>query len=80
MICYNIFGDNMSSLFNKSLPRSCQYCVYGKTLPSKEVLCIKCGVTELRDSCRHYKYDPLKRIPARAEIADNYHPEDFMLE
>ena len=80
MICYNISGDYMASLFNKNLPPACQYCVYGKTQPTKEVLCIKRGVTELRDSCRHYKYDPIKRVPAHSELADNYSPEDFMLE
>lgn len=46
---------------------------------NNEILCIKHGVTELRDSCRHYKYDPLKRVPERIKIADNYKPEDFSL-
>ncbi len=70
----------MSDMFNKKLPRSCSYCVHGKRSPmNNEILCKKHGVTELRDSCRHYKYDPLKRVPERIKIADNYKPEDFSL-
>ena len=80
MISYNTLGDYMYDVFNKKLPRSCSYCVYGKkSLIGNEILCKKHGVTELRDSCRHYKYDPLKRIPERIKIADNYTPEDFSL-
>ncbi len=70
----------MSSVFNKNLPRSCRYCIFGKdSLISDEVLCIKRGVTAAGDYCRHYKYDPLRRVPMRAKIADNYKPEDFSL-
>ena len=28
---------------------------------------------------RKYKYDPLKRVPERVKISDNYKPEDFSL-
>ena len=71
---------NMSSIFNKELPRSCKYCVFGKdSLISKEVLCKKRGVTDPNDYCRHYKYDPLRRVPEKVKIADGYKPEDFSL-
>ena len=73
--------DKMSEkAFNKKLPHSCEYCVHGsRSAYMKEILCKKRGVTEYRDSCRHYKYDPLKREPNKAKIADNYNPEDFKL-
>jgi hypothetical protein len=68
------------SVFNKKLPRSCEYCVYGNRLDyANEILCKKHGVTEFRDSCRSYKYDPLKRTPKLAQISNNYKPEDFKL-
>ena len=68
------------SAFNKKLPSSCEYCVHGKrSVYGKEILCLKKGVTSYRDSCRHYKYDPLKREPNKAKIADNYSSEDFKL-
>lgn len=70
----------MSSFFNKKLPRSCKYCVYGKCSSfSDEVLCSKYGVTNAYDSCRKYKYDPLRRIPEKVKVADNYSLEDFEL-
>lgn len=74
------FGDVMAIGFNKELPHSCEYCVYGKkSIFSDEILCVRRGVTALRDSCRGYKYDPLKRVPKRVKISDNYSPEDFEL-
>ncbi|MBO5019735.1 MAG: hypothetical protein J6D52_03620 [Clostridia bacterium] len=66
--------------FNKKLPHCCEYCVYGTNSEfSNEVICIKRGVTDAKDYCRKYKYDPLKREPARQKISDNYRPEDFLL-
>lgn len=70
----------MEKAFNKSLPKSCEYCVHGsRSSYTKEILCRKRGITELRDSCRHYKYDPLKREPKKVKLADNYSPDDFKL-
>ncbi len=66
--------------FNKKLPRRCEYCVHGNLSEfSNEVLCKKKGITTAQDYCRHYKYDPLKREPTRAKVADNYKSEDFLL-
>lgn len=68
------------SVFNKKLPHSCEYCLHSTLLEyTKETVCKKRGVTGLKDSCSSYKYDPLKRTPKRAEISDNYSPEDFNL-
>lgn len=66
--------------FNKKLQKCCEYCVHG-TVSSygEEVLCVKKGITNYRDCCRSYKYDPLKRNPLRAKISDNYTPDDFKL-
>ena len=66
--------------FDKKLPSSCEYCVYGeRSAYTIEILCKKRGITQFRDSCRKYKYDPLKREPIKAKIADNYSPDDFKL-
>ena len=60
----------MADIFNKDLPHACSYCVYGReSLFSGEILCSKRGVTSVRDSCRKYKYDPLKRVPERVKIS-----------
>lgn len=67
-------------IFNKKLAHKCEYCLYGKPSElSGEILCIKRGVTEKRDSCRKYKYDVFKRVPERAQIVSDYTPEDFKL-
>ena len=64
--------------FNKKLPKKCEYCIYGKgSSYSDEILCLKKGVTNANDSCKKYKYDPLKRVPKRPKLADNYKSEDF---
>ena len=81
-LCYNDYGDKIMSnkFFNKNLTPHCEYCVHGKILEAtKEILCIKHGITEPTDNCNKYKYDPLKREPKKRKIADNYTPEDFLL-
>jgi len=69
-----------NNIFNKSLPKRCEYCVHGKKFDfSDEVLCPKRGITTVNDTCRKYKYDPLKRTPLRQKPSDNYKPEDFSI-
>ena len=67
--------------FNKNLQKSCAYCVHGAVIEfSNQTVCKKHGVTDKRDYCRSYKYDPLKRIPQNVKLSDNYNPEDFKLQ
>ena len=69
-----------NKLFNKKLPHYCEYCLFGNCSQfSNEVICVKRGVTERNDSCRHYKYDPLKREPKKIKISNNFEAEDFSL-
>lgn len=66
--------------FNKKLPKYCEYCLYGRNSDfGDEVLCPKKGITNRKDHCIHYKYDPLKREPSAPKISDNYNPEDFSI-
>ncbi|MBR3909550.1 MAG: hypothetical protein IKJ50_07525 [Clostridia bacterium] len=66
--------------FNKNLQKSCSYCVHGRVLiGTNSAICKKHGVTDKRDYCRSYKYDPLKRVPQTVRISDNYSDEDFKL-
>lgn len=68
------------SPFNKKLEKHCEYCTYGSKLDfDDQIICKKRGVTDKTDSCRSYKYDPLKRIPTKVKIADGYTEEDFKL-
>lgn len=70
----------MATIFNKKLPKFCEYCLHAK--PSEytdEIFCLKKGVTEKHNSCRHYKYDVFKRTPQSQEIVSDYSPEDFKI-
>lgn len=68
-------------LFRKKIERSCTYCVYGTMLEEDQVLCSKKGLRSAEKPCRKFKYDPCKRIPAKAKAMDfeKYDEEDFSL-
>ena len=68
-------------LFRKKIERSCTYCVYGTMLEEDQLLCSKKGLRSAEKPCRKFKYDPCKRIPAKAKAMDfgKYDEEDFSL-
>ena len=64
----------------KKYSKVCMNCRYGRLPKDKQsVLCEKKGVVDLCGKCRHYQYDPLRRIPERAVISTDYTEEDFKL-
>lgn len=68
-------------LFRKKIERSCTYCVHGAKLNDGTILCAKKGICGDDQGCTRFKYDPCKRIPARAKAMDfsKYDQEDFSL-
>lgn len=68
-------------LFRKKIERSCSYCIYGADLEDDQILCSKKGIKTAADKCRKFKYDPCKRIPAKAKVLDfsKYDNEDYSL-
>ena len=67
-------------LFDKTLPKKCEYCLLAQPIGNDgEMVCKKRGIVDASDYCRSYKYDPLKRVPSRPIISDQYSPEDFKL-
>ena len=68
-------------LFRKKIQRDCAYCIYGTRLEEEKILCAKRGVKNAGDKCRKFKYDPCKRIPAKAKALDfsKYEAEDYSL-
>ena len=68
-------------LFRKKIERSCAYCQYGAKLEEDVILCSKKGMRGIDDSCRRFKYDPLKRVPHKAKAMDfsKYTEDDFSL-
>ncbi len=69
----------MKKMFDKTLPKKCEYCLFASPLGEGDLLCKKRGIVRLDDLCRKYKYDPLKREPKKQLISDNYSPEDFII-
>lgn len=68
-------------LFRKKIERSCAYCIHGTKLEKELILCAKKGIMPLDCSCQKFKYDPCKRIPAKAKALDfsKYDEKDFSL-
>lgn len=68
-------------LFTKKIEPRCAYCQRGTPIHETQVLCLKKGVVSLDDACRHFRYDPLKRIPPRPPSPDfsRLKDEDFIL-
>lgn len=68
-------------LFRKKIERSCAYCTYGAKLEDGQILCAKKGLRSIDHSCRKFRYDPCKRIPAKAKALDfsKYEEHDYSL-
>lgn len=68
-------------LFRKKIDRSCAYCVFAARLEDGSFLCSKRGLKTPEDQCRKFRYDPTKRIPAKAKALDfsKYEAQDFSL-
>lgn len=70
----------MKKMFNKDLPKKCEYCLNATPLGSNnEMVCKIRGIVNSDDLCRRYKYDPLKREPKKQIISSDYSPEDFII-
>ena len=69
-----------NKVFSKELQHRCEYCVHGIASDfSDEILCLKKGITHASDSCRKYKYDPLKRQPKRQIVENSFSAKDFSI-
>ena len=68
-------------LFRKKIQPSCSYCVYSAKLNDGQILCSKKGMVSPDGECMRFRYDPIKRIPAKPKALDfsKYNSEDFSL-
>ncbi len=68
-------------LFERDIEPHCAYCKHGVTLDDDQVMCIKKGIVSPAGACRRFRYDPLKRVPPKAPVADfsKLRDEDFVL-
>ena len=57
----------LSKLLRKDIEPRCTYCAHGSPLADgKRIACRKRGVMDAADHCRSFRYDPLRRVPAKA--------------
>ncbi len=64
----------------KNYEKRCEICLNAKLPEDRSVvLCRKHGVVEPGSSCRSFRYDPLKRSPARVKLGGQFDEEDFKL-
>lgn len=67
-------------LFGSRIAPACAHCKLGSiTADGRMVLCPRKGVTQPFDSCRKYRYDPLKRTPAPMAELPSYDKDEFKL-
>ena len=67
-------------LFRQDIEPRCAYCERGESVSDTEIECPKRGRVTPGDSCRAFRYDPLKRIPPRpASLRRKFKAEDFSL-
>ena len=71
----------MSKLFDKDISPACKYCATGKAVEDDGVIiCYKKGMVSADYSCRHYKYDPIKRQPKRPPPLQEFTADDFKID
>jgi hypothetical protein len=68
-------------LFRRKMDRYCVYCQFAGKIGEDSMICQKFGVVPAGHSCRHFRYDPLKRVPGRpkAKPFEQFDDKDFRL-
>lgn len=81
-IFYRHWGEAMFKkvYYGSKIAPACAYCLHGNPASDpKMVLCKLKGVVSPYYSCRHFKYDPLMRVPHH-QVLPELDPKDFTLE
>ena len=71
----------LTMLFRKKIDRYCVYCAFAGKVNDEQMICQKCGIVPSGHHCRRFRYDPLKRVPAKPKTQDftQYNDKDFSL-
>lgn len=68
-------------LYGNTVSPSCAVCVEGRrSSDGKVILCLRKGVVDPTHRCRHFSYDPLRRVPFCQPELSAYTEEDFQLD
>ena len=68
-------------LFRKNIDKFCSYCAHAGKIDDSTYLCAKKGIVPSCHHCWRFKYDPLKRVPARRDTRalEKLDEKDFSL-
>lgn len=68
-------------LFEKDIEPRCAYCQRGTAMDDERIVCVKKGIVPPDGACRRFRYDPLKRTPAKPPVVsfEKFRDEDFTL-
>lgn len=69
-------------IFRKNVEPACVYCAHSRPAEEDSCICVKKGIVSAWDRCRHFSYDPLRRVPesAPAPKVDGLDQADFTLD
>ena len=68
------------TIFGGGIRPACAYCRFGERLADTgNVNCVRQGVVAEDYKCRHFVYDPLRRIPPRKPKLLEYSEKEFQL-
>ena len=76
---FHLFRKN--AIFSKNIEPHCAYCAHCEKDTEYQGICEFRGIVALAGSCRRFRYDPFKRIPAKAKAMDftQYDDMDYSL-
>ncbi len=66
-------------LFSSDIRKICALCENSVPVDEETVLCRKKGPVGALDTCRRFKYDPLKRTPSAPAELKEFSEDDFKL-
>jgi len=70
----------LEDLFGKRIKPACSYCEYAYPINGVLWMCSKKGISCADEPCRHYRYDPLMRVPLRPLELEQFNADDFSIE
>ena len=71
----------LKKLLRQNIEPRCIYCAHGVSLTDGEhIVCRRRGVIDSASHCRAFRYDPLRRVPAKpAALRGRFTDADFSM-
>ena len=66
-----------TQLFSDNVRKTCEICEYIRDGVNGKKICSRTREPVPEEVCRHYRYDPIKRIPKAPPKLPEFKAEDF---